>query len=191
MDLAGKTSSVKRFLEKDVRRWNTKYNSILDDNPIYKLARSLLNQPHDPDALDELFVKAVEYDVDYFQRPEQPTIQEKTLLLKTYVSMKMLFGNDKSALLLEDLFARHPKFDRSFIITASHEARLKRLNKRISESPEEIDPNDLLIRDNPEKFYKIEKYLIGLSVRLFNSVIIDTSDVTVDQVADKMIEMVN
>lgn len=73
---------------------------------------------------------------------------------------------------LESLNDRHPRFDRSFVLVADHQTRLDRLAKR---RPQNLGPEDFLVRDEPVRFYAMERQLVDYATRHFGAVVLDTS----------------
>ena len=76
----------------------------------------------------------------------------------------------------------HPKFDSSFVFTASIEERVKRLQQRIVVAPHEVSEEDMMVIHKPEKFMAMEAALIDTARMAFHSVIVDTSTLTPDMV---------
>ncbi len=61
-------------------------------------------------------------------------------------------SNINTISLLQSLLPLHPRFDKTFILTANHFARLLRLYKRQAEEPTEVAPDDLMIIKESENF---------------------------------------
>jgi hypothetical protein len=182
MDLAGKTTGTKKFIEKTKTHWEIRRNSISQNNPIYLLADSLRKEDaYDAEILGNLFTVALTADIHSFKYPEVNTIQDSTIILRS-LAYHTVRGTPRITEVLRDCLGNHPTFDLSFVFTASIEARLKRLQMRIDQNPEEVAPDDLMVKNNPEKFLAMEACLIDLARQNFHSVIIDTSSLTPDVV---------
>jgi hypothetical protein len=90
-----------------------------------------------------------------------------------HVHIRELVGQSTDRVLTASTqFDRHPRFDRSFVLVADHQTRLERLAKR---RPQNLGPEDLLVRDKPELFYAMERQLVDYATRHFGAVVVDTS----------------
>lgn len=188
MDLAGKTTATQNFIKHTGKEWDIRRNSIVPDNPIYKLADSLRRaDTYDAEVLGNLYVAALMADIRSFKWPERDTIQDSTIILRS-LAFHTVRGTPRIKEVLIDMLPCHPKFDASFVFTASVEERMRRLEARRASQPEQVSPEDLLVRDKPEKFLAMEACLIDFSCKCFHSVIIDTSTLTPDMVVDKIAE---
>lgn len=184
MDLAGKTTATKNFIASTGQNWEVRRNTISLDNPIYTLADSLRRaDAYDAEVLGNLYVAALMGDIRTFEYPDVNTVQDSTIILRS-LAFHSVRGTPRIVEVLEDLLPNHPKFDASFIFTASIEKRLERLQSRIRSEPEQVSPEDLLVIEKPEKFMAMEASLIDMARRTFHSVIIDTTSLTPDLVID-------
>lgn len=188
MDLAGKTTATKNFIEHTGREWEIRRNSIIPDNPIYLLADSLRRaDAYDAEVLGNLYVAALMADIRSFNWPERDTIQDSTIILRS-LAFHTVRGTPRIKEVLIDMLPYHPKFDASFVFTASIEERLKRLEMRSRNQPDQISAEDLFVRDKPEKFLAMEACLINFSRKCFHSVVIDTTSLTPDMVIGRIVE---
>lgn len=182
MDLAGKTTASKGFVASSGIDWNIQRNSIVSDNPIYKLADNLrLQNAYDAETLGNLYVAALMADIKSFKWPEKHTIQDSTIILRSF-AVHTVLGTPRISEALLGLLQKHPRFDASFVFTASLEKRLERLQERIEKQPDQISEGDLFIRDKPEVFFAMEACLVDIAKKTFHSVIVDTSSMTPDVV---------
>jgi hypothetical protein len=115
------------------------------------------------------------------------TVQDSTVLLRS-LSYHSACENHKIVELLESLLPDHPRFTKSLVLTANIEARTDRLNSRYRENPEEVAPDDLLILTEPEKFFKMESYLVYYAVRFFNAEVLDTSELNLRQLENEVLD---
>ncbi len=53
--------------------------------------------------------------------------------------------------------------------------------------PDQVSPEDLIVRENPQEFTAMEKCLIELAQTLFKSVVIETSNFTTEQVVSEVV----
>ncbi len=188
MDLGGKTTATQNFINSTGREWEVRRNSIVPNNPIYLLADSLRRaDAYDAEVLGNLYVAALMADIRSFRWPEKDTIQDSTIILRS-LAFHTVGGTPRIKEVLIDMLPYHPKFDASFVFTASLEERLRRLEMRARNQPDQISAEDLLVRDKPEKFLAMEACLIDFSTKCFHSVIIDTTSLTPDMVVGKIIE---
>jgi thymidylate kinase len=188
MDLAGKTTATHNFIDRTGRDWDVRRNSIVPENPIYLLADSLRRaDAYDAEVLGNLYVAALMGDIRTFEWPDKDTIQDSTILLRS-IAFHTVKGTPRIVEVLQEWAPKHPKFDASFVFTADIETRLRRLQSRMDNQPEQVSPEDLLVRDKPEMFMAMEAALIDLARNSFHSVIIDTSTLTPDAVVQKMFD---
>lgn len=188
MDLAGKTTATRNFIASTGQEWEVRRNTISLDNPIYTLADSLRRaDAYDAEVLGNLYVAALMGDIRTFEYPDRNTVQDSTIILRS-LAFHSVRGTPRIVEVLEDLLPNHPKFDASFIFTASIEKRLERLQSRMRNEPEQVSPEDLLVIEKPEKFMAMEASLIDMARKTFHSVIIDTTSLTPDLVVDRIHE---
>lgn len=76
----------------------------------------------------------------------------------------------------------HPRFDCSLVLTASIEKRQERLLERQRLNPEEVAEDDLMVLKNPKVFLLMEHYLVEFSSEFFGSVILDTTNLSKEEV---------
>jgi len=182
MDLAGKTTAAQNFIKSTNMEWDIRRNSLMPGNPIHILADSLRKEKaYDAEVLGNLYVAALMADIRSFQWPDRNTIQDSTIILRS-IAFHTVRGTPRIRGVLLDLLPEHPKFDASFVFTASIEERVKRLQKRINLASREVSEEDLMVIKKPEKFIAMEACLINISRMAFHSVIIDTSSLTPDMV---------
>jgi cytidylate kinase len=188
MDLAGKSTATRNFMEQTGGNWEMRRNSITPDNPIYLLADSLRRaDAYDAEVLGNLYVAALMADLQSFKWPEANTVQDSTIILRS-LAFHVVRGTPRIESILTDMLPYHPKFDASFVFTASVEERLKRLEMRAQYQPDQLSVEDFLVRDKPHKFVAMEACLIDFAQRSFHSVVIDTSTLTPDAVIGKIVE---
>jgi len=182
MDLAGKTTATQNFIKSTDSEWNIRRNSLSRENPIHMLADSLRKaEAYDAEVLGNLYVAALMADIRSFQWPDKDTIQDSTIILRS-IAFHTVRGTPRIREVLLDLLPEHPKFDSSFVFTASIEERVKRLQQRMEVAPHEVSEEDLMVIKKPEKFMAMEAALIDTSRMAFHSVIVDTSTLTPDMV---------
>ena len=185
MDLAGKTTATQNIVKITDGEWTWRRNSLSGENPMYQLADSLrlgkIQNSYDAETLGNLYVAALMGDIRNFTWPDRNTVQDSTIILRS-LAYHNVRGTPRISEVLLDLLPEHPKFDASFILTASIEERIKRLQKRREQAPQEVGDEDLIVINKPERFLAMEACLIDISKKAFHSVIIDTTTLTPDMV---------
>ncbi len=179
VDLSGKSSTTKAVIEQQQSEWAVQDRIITPHkNPLRDLADRLSDEDvYSSDAVGIAYAAALRADLDLFEYPTIDTIQESTLLLRS-LAYHAINNNRSTLRLFEDMAPLHPKFDRSYLLTASREERLNRLARRAINST-----NDLLIVRDPKRFKKMEDSIIDYAKDLFNTQIIDTASMSAEEVA--------
>lgn len=173
MDLAGKSTVCRRLAERlgsvVVRR-----NSISDENPIYPLVDAWRKQKSLPEASLGWFYHAVMLtDFSLYCEPAGNAIQDSTILLRSLAYHETQGTDARLADLFRAALPVHPRFTASFVLKASHERRLERLAKRRKEN---LGPEDFLVRDRPDVFYRMEGLILDYAQRCFQARVIDTTE---------------
>lgn len=182
MDLAGKSSVCRRFGQGAGQPLLLRRNALSGDNPIFDLADRLRREDAFGTAtLGHLFAAALMADLERFEWPIRPALQDSTVLLRS-LAFHTVAGTPHLRDILEALLAKHPRFDASFVLTASHARRLERLEARRIAAPDEIAADDLLVVRQPALFFAMEDCLIDLAQRHFGATVIDTSDRSIEDV---------
>ena len=190
MDLAGKTAAG-RGLARRLGNCQVRNNSLCEFNPVFSLADRLRkNSELGDEALGHLFVAALAADMELYQAPTVPTIQDSTILLRS-LAFHRVNGTRKVVESLEGWLPLHPRFAHSIVLTASLASRHERLKSRRLNAPEEVAADDLMIERDPQKFLGMESELIELSREHFGATVIDTSQLTEVQVVDRVVELVD
>jgi len=189
MDLAGKSSVCRLLGQRASQPLLLRRNALSGDNPIFDLADRLRRaDAFSSGTLGHLFVAALMADLERFEWPENPAIQDSTVLLRS-LAFHTVADTPHIPGILEALLARHPRFDASFVLTASRATRLERLEARRIEAPEEIAADDLLVVQQPKLFFAMEECLVDLARRHFGATVIDTSSNSVENVVSVIVEM--
>lgn len=170
LDLAGKSTTCQRLLERfpSLKRRN---NTLIPNNPIYSLAdriRRTQCEPLSPLALGHMYYSALRYDIELYETPEEPTLQDSTIAMRS-LAYHTLRKSPELPEMFENLLDQHPTFELSFVLQASVDVRLKRL-----EGKHEPAPDDFLVRDNTERFLAMEACLIKHTTERFGSILINT-----------------
>lgn len=188
MDLAGKSTATKNFITKTGRPWEIRQNSIVPNNPIYFLADSLRRaDAYDAEVLGNLYVAALMVDLRSFTWPMIDTIQDSTIFLRS-LAFHSIRNTPRVAEVILGMKDQHPKFDVSFIFTASLEKRKVRLEQRMRNEPKHISPEDMMVIEKPEKFMAMEQFLVDFAKLAFNSVVIDTTNLTPELVIAQIMQ---
>jgi hypothetical protein len=171
LDLAGKSTVCRRFREQARGDWQVRHNALAPDNRVYALADELRRAGHAAEPIGWLYHAALLFDLKSFTPPPCDTLQDSTILLRS-LAFHTVQGTPGLVDRLEALIERHPRFDRSFVLVASHETRLQRLAIR---RPQNLGPEDFLVRDDPRRFFAMEAVLVDRATRHFAATVIDTS----------------
>lgn len=187
MDLAGKSSIAKIIKEKSLLNWQMNNNHLSDKNEIYsfidKVAKDKL---YDDEIYGYLYYIALLTDLKKF-KIEDNIIQDSTILLRS-INYHLENGNYKLAKMFTELIKLHPFPTYSIYLTASIDARLSRLAKRIENNPEKVSKNDSMVINNKEKFIEMDNNLFSLSHKYFDSILVDTTNLTLEEAADYIID---
>lgn len=172
LDLAGK-STVCRLIRDHARgEWQIRHNSLIHDNPAYLLADKLRREnTNSLEPIGWLYHAALLIDLERYKPSKENIIQDSTILLRSLAFHKTN-NTPRLAECFEALTDSHPRFDYSFVLVANHKTRMERLRKR---RPQNLGPEDFLVRDAPVKFYEMENLLIENATRYFGAIKLDTS----------------
>ena len=187
LDLAGKTTACRRISTALGVNWQIRRNRLTATNPIYDLADALRRKEDCGNAiLGPLYVAAIAADLEGFVSPVQNLIQDSTLLLRS-LAYHTVALTPHVVEPLTAMLPRHPRFTFSVVLTANHETRLGRLEERSRMNPEEVAPDDLLIRRDPERFFAMERVLVDIAREHFSATVIDTSSMRETDVVESIL----
>jgi hypothetical protein len=187
MDLAGKTTARHGLLAALGGAWEVRHNSLGQANPLYELADRLRREGGLGAApLGYLYVAALAADLEWYEPPKGNVIQDSTILLRS-LAFHTVAGTPYVREALAAQLPRHPRFTRSFVLTASLEARRERLEHRRSQQATELSEDDLLVLRAPGRFLAMEQELVRLAREHFDAVVIDTSTMSESAVVDSLL----
>lgn len=180
VDLSGKSSVSKAVVDRQPDKWQIQAATLTNmPNPIRDLGDQLDGiATYTNEVVGIVYAAALRADLDKFRYPETNTIQESTILLRS-LSYHAVNNNPETLRIFEGMASLHPKFDRSYLLTASREERLRRLAQRAVKST-----HDLLIVRDPKRFAKMEDSIKDYARNLFNAEVIDTTQLNIDEVAE-------
>lgn len=182
MDLSGKTSFIARYVEKSNTEWQVRHGLLNEDNPIRSLADQLAaNKRYSQQITNDLYIAGIAADIETYRAPIINTIQDSVVALRA-LAWHISNNNRQDAARIETLLERHPQFDNTFYFAADIRRRQERLIMREREDPARIDSKDLLVREDPERFIKMERIVQKYTLELFNAHLVDTSDLTPTEV---------
>lgn len=186
MDLSGKTT-ISNDLNSTIDIKRIKQRTLSDQTPIYDftVAQSKLGNMSQ-ESISKLYCLAVREDLENYEVSKSGIIiQDSYFALKSY-ALALENNNDILAQELYDLLKSFPKPELSFYLTATMEERIRRNLQR----SKPMAYMEKLLMLNPEKFQNIEKHLKKGAVELFDTEIIDTTDVSRDEVASYISEKI-
>jgi thymidylate kinase len=131
------------------------------------------------------YVASILADIDNFTWPNKDTIQDSAAAVRC-MGRLAVDGHDALLSILNSASRdNHPKFTRSFYLTATIDERLRRLRERGDPSQ-----NDLMLVHDTDKFMAMEEIAMERSVSIFGSEVIDTSKIDPRNLALKIIKEV-
>ncbi len=191
MDLAGKGLACKNIVRLSQKDWEIRKNRLTSVNPIHDLADNLrLAGTFDTEIVGNLYLAALMADLKTFVRPQTDTLQDSAFALKSYAYHR-ISNTPRLPERFRELLFQHPQFSNSVILTASIESRKRRLDQRIAETPKTVTSGDLMIIKKPEKFLAVEECLIEAAQATFRSSVLDTSEMTPDEVVLEILRIIN
>jgi hypothetical protein len=187
MDLAGKSSTCRGLLAALGPGWRVRKNSLCADNPVYELADRLRREDRSRGAtLGHLYVAALLADLEDYRPPEGNMIQDSTIMLRT-LAHHTVAATPGVVEVMETQLALHPRFTLSVVLTASRDARLRRLELRRRREGHEIAPDDLLVESDPGRFFAMEALLVRLATEHFGAITLDTTDLSPQAVVERVL----
>ena len=185
LDLAGKTTVTKRLKSK-IENVVVRNNSLLAHNPLCSLA-DLHRKANtmEPTPLGWLYYSAMLLDLSTVQETAPNLVQDSTIGLRSIVYHSAI-GNPDLARQFESQVSRYPRYDASFVLVSSRERRLHRLEGRTLRG--NTSPEDLQVRDNPERFAAMEQHLVELAQSHFGAEVLDTSNLEEAKASDQILE---
>ena len=176
LDLAGKSTICRRFVEQARSSWVVRRNSLVENNRVYALADELRRADALADEpLGWLYLAAVRADLAELARLKpaavQDILQDSTILVRS-VAHHSVRGRSELVRQFVDLAPGLPRFDHAFVCIADRETRLRRLAKR---RPENLAPDDFLVRDDFAMFNRMQEQVIELVTTRLGGIVIDTS----------------
>lgn len=179
-DLAGKSTIANEFMARQETPWEKRRNSILKKgNALNEIADSMYESGgYRKLTLNLAYAAAILADLDAFTWPDVDTIQESTNIVRSIGHARLDNSREVEAVLSLGL-PSHPNFDKSFYLTASPEARIERLAKR-----KEKSRHDMILLNDPDRFFAMDEVAADVSVSRFGSKIIDTTNLSVSEVID-------
>jgi len=176
LDLAGKSTVCRRFVAQARSSWVVRRNSLVEDNRVYALADELRRADALPDEpLGWLYLAALRADFAQLAKTQPDThpniLQDSTILVRS-VAHHGAQGRTKLAQQFIALVPELPRFDHAFVCVADRETRLRRLAKR---RPENLGPDDFIVRDDFATFNRMQELVIDLVTTHLGGVVIDTS----------------
>lgn len=177
LELAGKSTTCRKLCEyfaaKGVK-FEYQHCSFLPGNPIYDCGSVLhVGRKVRSDTLGGIFLGSVMRDLERYAPPDHVVVQDSTSVLRS-IAFHSVVGDPGLADAFRELLPRCPRFGASFVLRSSMEARLRRLEGRISRHHDL--PKDMLVRDAPDKFNRMQDIMIETAAEWFGAEVVDTSN---------------
>ena len=176
LDLAGKSTICRRFVAQARGSWVVRRNSLVENNRVYTLADELRRADALADEpLGWLYLAALRADLAQLatlQHDETQDILHDSTILVRSVAHHSARGRSELVRQFVDLAPAMPQFDHAFVCVADRETRLRRLAKR---RPENLGPDDFLVRDDFATFTRMQEQVIELVTTQLGGIVIDTS----------------
>lgn len=195
LDLAGKSTLSRGLLAGIAPQLALRRNALVLDNPVYLFADELRRaRTVDSAVLGPLYIAALELDLQRVVTDTDATthvLQDSLVGLRSYCYYAAR-GDEalaaKFAQMLDD--GRHPVFDKAVVLTASIAKRRERLEERRRLAPHEIAEDDLAVEKDPATFMRMEEILVREAQRRYGSVVIDTTEMSRQEVLGAALEAV-
>lgn len=188
IDLTGKSTVVRSISEK--YSISSRHKFLSGESELMKEAKRVRAISGMGGVATSLaYIKAISDDIARHRdepKNNKKVIQESTVIVKSYAIDKAMQADDYVLSEYDRLLKLHPNFTRSVFLTASTKQRLLRLDKRIAEEPETVTNNDLKLLRDPESVLRIEDVMKSIAVTAFNATVIDTSDMTPNEVSEEV-----
>jgi thymidylate kinase len=182
LDLAGKSTVCRRFVAQARGTWVVRRNSLVEHNRVYALADELRRADALADEpLGWLYLAALHADLAEHERSppaaDANILQDSTILVRSVAHHAARHRSDLVRQFSE-LASAMPRFDHAFVCVADRETRLRRLAKR---RPENLGPDDFIVRDDFAMFSRMQEQVIDLVTTHFGGVVIDTSGLEAEE----------
>ncbi|MBU5457369.1 hypothetical protein [Oscillibacter sp. MSJ-31] len=188
MDLAGKSTIADIIAGRSGEKWEIYNNCLSQNNPIQQFEKQIKSQKlYDDEIYGYLHYVSLLADIKKFELTEN-VIQDSMLLLRS-INYHKEKGNIDLVQLFEALAPKHPIPNISVYLTANIDSRKKRLLNRIESNSKTLTQNDLLILNDSGKFEKRDIGLMELSQKYFNSIVLDTSNMSETETADYILTL--
>lgn len=184
LELAGKSTTcrmLRAHLDAEYR-----HCAFLPGNPIYDCASALhVAEKVRGETLGGLFLGSVMRDLERYTPPDHLVVQDSTSVLRS-IAYHSVVGDPGLADAFRELLPRCPRFGASFVLWASNEVRLVRLKGRKSRHHDL--PKDFLVRDEPDKFARMQEIMIETAKEFFGAEVVDTSNMEQEGEKERLVE---
>ena len=189
LELAGKSTTCRKLCEYFKAKgldFDYRHCAFLPGNPIYDCGSALhVGRKVRSDTLGGIFLGSVMRDLERYEPPKHIVVQDSTSVLRS-IAFHSVVGDPGLADAFRELLPRCPRFGASFVLRSSMEVRLKRLEGRISRHHDL--PKDMLVRDDPDKFNRMEGIMVETAVKWFGAEVVDTSDMEREGEKERLVE---
>ena len=184
LELAGKSTTCR--LLRDYLDAEYRHCAFLPGNLIYDCASALhVGRKLRGETLGGLFLDSVMRDLERYTPPDHFVVQDSTSVLRS-IAYHSVVGDPGLADAFRELLPRCPRFGASFVLWSSNEVRLKRLEGRVSRHHDL--PKDFLVRDEPDKFARMQDIMMDIAKEFFDAEVVDTSNMEQDGEKERLVE---
>ena len=189
LELAGKSTTCRMllaYLKARDPKAEYRHCSLLPGNPIYDCGSALhVGRKVRSDTLGGIFLGSVMRDLERYAPPDHVVVQDSPSVLRS-IAFHSVVGDPGLADAFRELLPRCPRFGASFVLRSSMEVRLKRLEGRISRHHDL--PKDMLVRDDPDKFNRMQDIMIETATEWFGAEVVDTSNMEREGEKERLVE---
>lgn len=182
LDLAGKSTLIEGLRQRfSDLGWDVdvRHGDLCAENPVAEVTRKMMRWDPGFGAQEgaPLFLASHLWDERNFKpcpRANHVHIQDSCALRS--LAFERVLGQEFYARRLSDVVTRLPRFDASYVLTASMKSRLARFQKR-----EQNDLHDSFMLSDPVRFSRVDSELLHLAAEHFKAKLICTDEM--DQAA--------
>ena len=162
-----------------VQFWpSTGTQSLCPDNPVAREADEMRQDPaRDPERMAQLFVASHLWDAAHFRAPGPGEVHLQDSCWLRTLAWEEWHGRRSMAEVVRLAARSFPRFQAALYLTVSLKERQRRFFLRAHN-----DCEDRMVLESPREFLRLEGYLRREAERCTGAVVLDSSEMTADQV---------